>query len=98
MAFWLSPEVSTRDPIISPRAFALALALEVKYGRIRPVSLFITIGLQISLGFFLQGEINCWGGWDRKISALVSAPVSALYMTFGSQGWTALFDTLGQKV
>ena len=23
MAFWLSPEVSTRDPIISPRALAL---------------------------------------------------------------------------
>ena len=29
--------------------------------------------------FFFQGEINCWGGRDRKISALVSAPVSALY-------------------
>ena len=38
--------------------------------------------------FFHQGEINCWGGRDRKISA----PVSALYMSFGSQGWTALFD------
>ena len=51
--------------------------------------------------FFLQGEINCWGGQDRKISALVSAPVSALHMTFGSQGWTALFDladTFGPKV
>ena len=24
--------------------------------------------------FFLQGKINCWGGRDRKISALVSAP------------------------
>ena len=51
--------------------------------------------------FFLQGEINSLGGRDRNISALVSAPVSALYMTFGSQGWTALFDlvdTLGPKV
>ena len=31
----------------------------------------------------------------------ISAPVSALYMTFGSQGWTALFDlvdTVGPKV
>ena len=47
--------------------------------------------------FFLQDEINRWGGRDRKISALVSA----LYMTFESQGWTALFDlvdTLGPKV
>ena len=64
---------------------------------------FINI-LQI-FRFFLQGEINCWGGRDRKISALVSAlvsaPVSALYLTLGSQGWTALFDgagTLGPKV
>ena len=62
---------------------------------------FFTIVLQIFPVFFLQGDINCWGGRDRKISALVSAPVSALYMTFGSQGWTALFDlgdTLGPKV
>ena len=51
--------------------------------------------------FFLQGEINSCGGRDRKISALVSAPVSALYMSFGSQGWTALLelvDTAGPKV
>ena len=50
--------------------------------------------------FFLQGEINCWGGRDRKVPALVSAPVSALYMSFGSQGRTALFDlvdTVGPK-
>ena len=50
-----------------------------------------------SLFFFLQGKVNCWGGPDRKISA----PVSALYMTFGSQGWRALFDlvdTFGPKV
>ena len=47
--------------------------------------------------FFLQGEINFSGGRDRKISATVSA----LYMTFGSHGWTALFDlvnTVGPKV
>ena len=51
--------------------------------------------------FSLQGEINSWGGRDRKISAPVSAPVSALYMSFGSQGWTALLelvDTTGPKV
>ena len=63
--------------------------------------IFFTIVLQIFPDFFLQGEINCWGGRDRKISALVSAPVSALYLTFGSQDWTALFDwadTLGPKV
>ena len=42
--------------------------------------------------FFSGNEINSWGGQDRKISAPVSAPVSALYMSFGSQGWTALFD------
>ena len=51
--------------------------------------------------FFLQGEINSLGGRDRKISAPVSAPVSALYMSFGSQGWTALLelvDTAGPKV
>ena len=45
--------------------------------------------------FFLRG------GSDKKISALVSAPLSALYMTFGSQGWTALFDLVngaGPKV
>ena len=47
--------------------------------------------------FFLQGEINSWGGRDRKIST----PVSALYMSFGSQGRTALLelvDTAGPKV
>ena len=47
--------------------------------------------------FFLQGEINSWGGRDRKISA----PLSALYVSFGSQGWTALLelvDTAGPKV
>ena len=47
--------------------------------------------------FFLQGEINSWGERDRKISA----PVSALYLIFGSQGWTALLelvDTAGPKV
>ena len=38
--------------------------------------------------FFLQGEISSWGGRDRKISA----SVSALYMSFGWQGWTTLFD------
>ena len=27
MAFWLSPEVSTRDPIISPRALARGLIM-----------------------------------------------------------------------
>ena len=31
--------------------------------------------------FSRASEINCWGGRDRKISALVSAPVSALYLT-----------------
>ena len=47
--------------------------------------------------FFLQGEINCWEERDRNISA----PVSALYISFGSQGWTALFyvvDTAWPKV
>ena len=55
-----------------------------------------TIILQIFPAYF-----NSWGGRDRKISALVSAPVSALYMSFGSQGWTALLelvDTAGLKV
>ena len=56
-----------------------------------------TVSLQIFPVFFLQGEINFWGGRDRKISS----PVSALYMSFGSQGWTALLelvDTAGPKV
>ena len=47
--------------------------------------------------FFLQGEINSWGVRDRKISA----PVSALNMSLGSQGWIALLelvDTAGPKV
>ena len=60
-----------------------------------------TFFLQIFPVFFLQGEINSWGGRDRKISAPVSALVSALYMSFGSQGWTAqleLLDTAGPKV
>ena len=60
-----------------------------------------TTFLQIILPVFLQGEINSWGERDRKISAPVSALVSALYMSFGSQGWTALFDlvyTVGPKV
>ena len=51
--------------------------------------------------FFRQGKINCWGGQDRKITAPVSALVSALYMSFGSQRWTALFDLVdkvGPKV
>ena len=71
-----------------------------KYARTRPLSLFLQLFCRYSL-FFFQGEINCWGGRDRKISALVSAPVSALYLTFKSQGWTALFDwadTLWPKV
>ena len=58
---------------------------------------FLQLFCRYSVFFFLQGEINGWGGRDRKISALVSA----LYLTFGSQGWTALFDwadTLGPKV
>ena len=36
-----------------------------------------------------------------NISAPVSAPVSALYMSFGSQGWTVLLklvDMAGPKV
>ena len=52
-----------------------------------------TIFLQIFPVFFLQGEINSWGERDRKISAL--------YMSFRSQGWTAqlkLVDTAGPKV
>ena len=73
---------------------------QVKCERISPLSLFLQFFCRCSL-FFLQGEINSWGGRDRKISALVSAPVSALYMSFGSQGWTALLelvDTAGPKV
>ena len=61
---------------------------------------FYNCFLQMFPVFFLKGEINCWGGRDRKISALVSALVSAIYMKFGSQGWTALFDlvdTVGPK-
>ena len=73
---------------------------EVKYARIRLTSLFLHF-LDDVRCFFLQGEINSWEGRDRKISAPVSALVSALYMSFGSQGWTALFDlvdTDGPKV
>ena len=48
-------------------------------------------------------DIPCFSpGRDQLLGrALVSAPVSALHMTFGSKGWTALFDladTLGPKV
>ena len=78
---------------------AVLAAIRYNYARIRPLSLFYTTFLQI-LPVFLQYEINCWGGRDRKISALVSAPVSALYMAFGWQGWTAVFDlayTVGPK-
>ena len=64
---------------------------KVKYARICPLSLFLQFFADIPF-LFLQGEINCWGERDRKISGPVSAPVSAHYMTFGSKGWTALFD------
>ena len=67
-----------------------------------PTFFIFTICLQIFPGvFFLQGEINSWGGRDMKILAPVSAPLSALNMSFGSQGWTALLelvDTAGPKV
>ena len=59
-----------------------------------------TIFLQKFPVFFLQGEIKSWGGRDRIISALVSALVSALYMSFGWHGWTVileLVDTAGQS-
>ena len=72
-----------------------------KMGKNNSTFFIFTIILQIFPVFFLQGEINSWGGRDRKISALVSAPVSALYLSFGSQGWTALLelvDTTGPKV
>ena len=63
----------------------------------KSTSFIFTIFWQIFPFLFLQGEINSWGGRDRKILA----PVSALYMSFGSQGWTALLelvDTAGPKV
>ena len=62
--------------------------------------LFSTIFLQI-FPVFSPGRDQLLGRAGQKISALVSAPVSALYLTFGSKGWTALFDwadTLGPKV
>ena len=49
------------------------------------------------LFFFSRARSTPGGGRDRKISA----PVSALFMSFGLQGWTALFelvDTAGPKV
>ena len=83
------------------RCFQCGFGLnKVKYAKKCPLSLFLHF-LQIFPGCFLQGEINCWGEQDRNISAPVSAPVSALYMTFGSKGWTALFDLvdmIGPKV
>ena len=51
--------------------------------------------------FFSPGRDQLLWRAGQKISALVSAPVSALYMSFGSQGWTALLelvDTAGPKV
>ena len=79
---------------------AIGLDSGKKNARFRPLSLFFTIVLQI-FPVCSPGRDQLLERADRKISALVSAPVSALYMTFGSQGWTALFDlvdTLGPKV
>ena len=42
--------------------------------------------------FFYRARSTAGEVRTEKISALVSAHVSAFYMTFGSQGWTALFD------
>ena len=69
---------------------------QVKCARISPLSLFLHF-LQVFPVFFSPGRDQLRGRRDRKISA----PVSALYMSFGSQGWTALLeliDTAGPKV
>ena len=70
----------------------------MKCARISPLSLFLHFFADIPCFFsvfFLQGEINSWGGLEREISAPVSAPVSARYISFGSQGWTALLELVG---
>ena len=82
-------------------AFSVRFWLELgKMCKNKSTFFIFSLFLQI-FPVFSQGEINSWGGRDRKISAPLSAPVSALYMSFGSQGWTALLelvDTAGPKV
>ena len=58
---------------------------------------FLQLFCRYSL-FFSRARSTAWKGGTEKISALVSAPVSALCTTFGSQGWTALFDLVDSVV
>ena len=62
--------------------------------------LFFTIVLQL-FPVFSPGRDQLLGRAGQKNISPGISPVSALYMTFGSQGWTALFDfvdTLGPNV
>ena len=68
-----------------------------------PFLLFFTILLQIFPVFSpgqdqllkRAGQINM-GSILAPVSALVSVLVSAPYKTFGSQGWTSLFDLVNR--
>ena len=80
MAFWLSPEVLTRDPIISPRAFALALALEVKLWK-NTSSFFIYYNCFADIpGIFSPGRDQLLGRAGQKnISPGISPRISPLH-------------------
>ena len=62
--------------------------------------IFFKIVLQM-FPVFSPGQDQLLGRAGQKNISPGISPESALYMTFGSQGWTALFDlvdTLGPKV
>ena len=74
MAFWLSPKVSTRDPIISPRAFALALALEVKIWK-NTSSFFIYYNCFANIpGFFSRARSTAGEGGTEKYQPWYQPP------------------------
>ena len=68
--------------------------------KIKSTFFIFTFFLQI-FSVFSPGRDQLRGRAGQENICPVSAPVSALYMSFGSQGWTALLelvDTAGPKV
>ena len=79
------------------QCFKLCFQYDLKVARISPLSLFLHFFADIPCFFFSPGRDQLLGRAGQEIST----PVSAIYMSFGSQGWTALLelvDTAGPKV
>ena len=59
MGLWLSPEVLTRDPIISPRA--LARGLIMVEGRAKALGLIMVEGQAKALGLIMGSRVDTSG-------------------------------------